>query len=44
MPDQRGYGPSSRPERIEDYNILELAADVIGLAEALGQELSLIHI
>ncbi|MBD16419.1 MAG: alpha/beta hydrolase [Planctomycetaceae bacterium] len=38
VPDQRGYGPSSRPERIEDYNILELAADVIGLAEALGQE------
>lgn len=38
VPDQRGYGASSRPERIEDYNILELAADVIGLADALGEE------
>tara|TARA_B100000676_G_C18060913_1_gene837694 strand:+ start:1200 stop:2162 length:963 start_codon:yes stop_codon:yes gene_type:complete len=38
VPDQRGYGTSSRPERIEDYNILELAADVIGLADALGEE------
>ena len=38
VPDQRGYGASSRPERIEDYNILELAADVIGLADALGVE------
>ena len=38
VPDQRGYGASSRPERIEDYNILELAADVVGLADALGEE------
>ncbi|MFQ5381137.1 MAG: alpha/beta fold hydrolase [Dehalococcoidia bacterium] len=38
VPDQRGYGASSRPERIEDYNILELTADVVGLAAALGEE------
>ena len=38
VPDQRGYGASSRPERIEDYNILELAADIIGLADTLGEE------
>ncbi|MCZ6770487.1 MAG: alpha/beta hydrolase [Proteobacteria bacterium] len=38
VPDQRGYGASSCPPRIEDYNILELAADVIGLADALGEE------
>lgn len=35
VPDQRGYGDSSCPARIEDYNILELAADVVGLADAL---------
>ncbi len=35
VPDQRGYGASTCPERIEDYNILELTADVIGLADAL---------
>jgi len=38
VPDQRGYGASSCPVRIEDYNILDLAADVIGLADALGEE------
>jgi len=38
VPDQRGYGASSCPERIEDYNLLELAADVVGLADALGEE------
>jgi len=37
VPDQRGYGASSCPERIEDYNILELTADVIGLADALTE-------
>ena len=38
VPDQRGYGASTCPTRIEDYNILELAADVIGLADALEEE------
>ncbi len=38
VPDQRGYGDSSCPERIEEYNILNLAADVVGLADALGSE------
>jgi len=37
VPDQRGYGASDRPERIEAYDVLELAADVVGLAEALGE-------
>jgi pimeloyl-ACP methyl ester carboxylesterase len=37
VPDQRGYGNSSRPEGIEHYNILELTADVVGLADALGE-------
>jgi len=37
-PDQRGYGGSDRPEPIEAYNIIELAKDVIGLANALGHE------
>ena len=38
VPDQRGYGASSLPERIEDYNILELTTDVVGLIDALGEE------
>jgi pimeloyl-ACP methyl ester carboxylesterase len=38
VPDQRGYGASSCPERIEDYNILDLTADIVGLADALGED------
>jgi pimeloyl-ACP methyl ester carboxylesterase len=38
VPDQRGYGASDCPAGIEDYNILELAADVVGLIDALGEE------
>ncbi|MFF4955521.1 alpha/beta fold hydrolase [Streptomyces sp. NPDC001222] len=36
-PDQRGYGRTSRPERIEDYTILHLVGDVVALIEALGE-------
>ena len=38
VPDQRGYGGSECPPGIEDYNILKLAGDVVGLADALGEE------
>ena len=37
-PDQRGYGQTDRPEPIEAYHILELAADIAGLVHALGEE------
>ncbi len=37
-PDQRGYGGSSRPERIEDYRLVELCADLAGLLDALALE------
>ena len=35
-PDQRGYGQTDRPEAIEDYNILQLCGDIVGLVDALG--------
>lgn len=38
VPDQRGYGGSDAPERIDAYDILELTADVIGLVQALGEQ------
>jgi pimeloyl-ACP methyl ester carboxylesterase len=38
VPDQRGYGGSSCPEDISSYNIRNLAADVAGIAAALGHE------
>lgn len=34
-PDQRGYGRSSRPEKIEDYDITHLTGDLVGLLDAL---------
>ncbi|MCU1648419.1 MAG: Chloride peroxidase [Nocardia sp.] len=37
-PDMRGYGGSSRPERVEDYDLLTVCADLIGLLDANGLE------
>jgi pimeloyl-ACP methyl ester carboxylesterase len=37
-PDQRGYGRTSRPEAVEDYDIAHLAGDILGLLDALGEE------
>ena len=36
-PDQRGYGQTDRPEAIEDYNLLQLSGDIIGLVDASGE-------
>lgn len=35
-PDMRGYGGSARPPNIEDYDILQLTADVAGIVAAVG--------
>jgi len=37
-PDQRGYGRSSRPEKIDEYDILHLSGDLTGMLDALGLE------
>lgn len=37
-PDQRGYGGSTRPAAIEDYNIAELTADIAGLLDDVGAQ------
>ncbi|RAK56289.1 alpha/beta hydrolase [Phenylobacterium soli] len=37
-PDQRGYGLSSRPEAITDYDIEHLTGDLVGLLDHLGVE------
>ena len=34
-PDQRGYSPGARPEGVEAYRIDELAADALGILDAL---------
>lgn len=38
VPDMRGFGASSCPPAIDDYNIRTLTADVAGIATALGEE------
>jgi pimeloyl-ACP methyl ester carboxylesterase len=37
-PDQRGYGRTSRPERVEDYDMPHLTGDLVGLLDAFGLE------
>ncbi len=37
-PDQRGYGQTDRPERIDAYTIMHLVGDMVGLLDALGEE------
>jgi pimeloyl-ACP methyl ester carboxylesterase len=37
-PDQRGYGRSSRPDALEDYDIEHLVGDLVGLLDDLGEE------
>ena len=35
-PDQRGYGRSSRPDKVEDYDMQHLTDDLAGMLDALG--------
>ena len=37
-PDQRGYGLTSRPEAVEDYDISHLCGDLVRLLDHLGGE------
>ena len=37
-PDQRGYSPGARPAEVGDYQILNMAADTVAMATALGAE------
>ncbi len=38
MPNQRGYGHSSRPEAVESYDIHHLCADLMGVLDHYGYE------
>ena len=35
-PDMRGYGETDAPAPVEDYNAVNLAADMVGILDALG--------
>jgi pimeloyl-ACP methyl ester carboxylesterase len=40
--DMRGYGRSDRPEAIDQYTLLHLVGDMVGLLDALGAEQAVI--
>jgi len=37
VPDMRGYGESDKPDAVEDYDIVHLAGDLVGIIDALGE-------
>jgi pimeloyl-ACP methyl ester carboxylesterase len=41
-PDMRGYGQTDRPEAIDQYTLLHLVGDMVGLLDALNQETAVI--
>ena len=41
-PDQRGYGQTTAPEPIEQYTLLHLVGDIVGLLDALGEPTAVI--
>lgn len=41
-PDLRGYGKSDAPEAVEDYDIVHLTADAVGILDALGEETAVV--
>ncbi len=41
-PDQRGYGQTDKPQAIEEYNILQLTGDIVGLVDALDYKQAIV--
>src|ERR1700757_1898742 len=41
-PDMRGYGKSDAPQAIDQYTLLHLTGDMIGLLDALGEQHAII--
>jgi pimeloyl-ACP methyl ester carboxylesterase len=41
-PDMRGYGQTEKPEAIDQYSMMHLVGDMVGLLDALGEETAVI--
>ncbi len=41
-PDQRGYGQTDQPQKIEEYHIFNLVGDILGIVKALGEQKAVI--
>jgi len=39
-PDMRGYGQTDKPDAIDQYTLLHLTADMVGLLDAIGTDQS----
>lgn len=37
VPEMRGYGETDAPAQVDDYDIVQLAADMVGVLDALGE-------
>ena len=41
-PDMRGYGETDKPSAVEEYDIEHVAADLVGIIDALGEETAIL--
>ena len=41
-PDMRGYGQTEQPEAIDQYTLLHLVGDMVGVLDALGEQTAVI--
>jgi pimeloyl-ACP methyl ester carboxylesterase len=41
-PDMRGYGKTDAAEKVEDYDIEHLTADIVGVIDAMGEETAIV--
>ena len=41
-PDQRGYGASSAPPQVSDYDVVQLTGDVVGLLDDVGAQTAVV--
>lgn len=41
-PDMRGYGETDKPMDVDDYDIVHLAGDLVGILDALGEETAIL--
>src|SRR5437763_3277755 len=41
-PDMRGYGHTDAPAPIEEYTLLHLVGDVVGVVDALGEKTAVV--
>ena len=41
-PDMRGYGESDKPVDVDDYDIMHVAGDLVGILDALGEETAIL--